>query len=125
MQEPPSQLQGLLGKGFNRPSYLGNPSGSGTNPKDFITKVPRTSSGNDSIWVIEDRLIQPAYSLPIRKDYRMENCRNCVPTSGGKTWRTSQLYRTDTIDLLREIWQSLQKPWETQSNVDHYTLTVC
>ncbi|GKB33586.1 putative reverse transcriptase domain-containing protein [Tanacetum coccineum] len=39
---------------------------------DFVTKLPRTSSGHDTIWVIVDRLTKSAYFLPIREDYKME-----------------------------------------------------
>ncbi|KAK1417159.1 hypothetical protein QVD17_26282 [Tagetes erecta] len=39
---------------------------------DFITKLPRTSSGHDSIWVIIDRLTKSAHFLPIREDYSVE-----------------------------------------------------
>ncbi|KAI3682301.1 hypothetical protein L1987_82192 [Smallanthus sonchifolius] len=39
---------------------------------NFITKLPRTSSGHDSIWVIIDRLTKSAHFLPIREDYRVE-----------------------------------------------------
>ncbi|GJY75613.1 putative reverse transcriptase domain-containing protein [Tanacetum coccineum] len=39
---------------------------------DFVTKLPRTSSGHDTIWVIVDRLTKSAHFLPMRKDYKME-----------------------------------------------------
>ncbi|GJX33173.1 putative reverse transcriptase domain-containing protein [Tanacetum coccineum] len=39
---------------------------------DFMTKLPRTSSGHDTIWVIVDRLTKSAYFLPMRKDYKMD-----------------------------------------------------
>lgn len=39
---------------------------------DFITKLPRTSSGYDSIWVIVDRLTKSAHFLPIQEDYKMD-----------------------------------------------------
>ncbi|GKB38322.1 putative reverse transcriptase domain-containing protein [Tanacetum coccineum] len=39
---------------------------------DFITKLPRTSSGHDSIWVIVDRLTKSAHFLPMREDYKMD-----------------------------------------------------
>ncbi|GJX17982.1 putative reverse transcriptase domain-containing protein [Tanacetum coccineum] len=39
---------------------------------DFITKLPRTSSGYDSIWVIVDRLTKSAYFIPMNKKYKME-----------------------------------------------------
>ena len=56
---------------------------------DFITKLPRTSSGNDSIWVIVDRLTKSAHFLPIREDFKVEKlarvytdeiiCRHGIP----------------------------------------------
>nr|GEW86311.1 putative reverse transcriptase domain-containing protein [Tanacetum cinerariifolium] len=39
---------------------------------DFVTKLPRTSSGHDIIWVIVDRLTNSAYFLPMREDYKMD-----------------------------------------------------
>ncbi|GJY75724.1 putative reverse transcriptase domain-containing protein [Tanacetum coccineum] len=39
---------------------------------DFVTKLPRTSSGHDIIWVIIDRLTKFAHFLPMREDYKME-----------------------------------------------------
>ncbi|GKG10042.1 putative reverse transcriptase domain-containing protein, partial [Tanacetum coccineum] len=38
---------------------------------DFATKLPRTSSRHDTIWVIMDRLTKSAHFLPMRKDYKM------------------------------------------------------
>ncbi|GJS64925.1 putative reverse transcriptase domain-containing protein [Tanacetum coccineum] len=39
---------------------------------DFITKLPRSKSGNDTIWVIVDRLTKSTYFLAIREDYSTE-----------------------------------------------------
>nr|GFA09743.1 putative reverse transcriptase domain-containing protein [Tanacetum cinerariifolium] len=39
---------------------------------DFVTKLPRTSSGHDTIWVIVDRLTKSTHFLPMREDYKME-----------------------------------------------------
>ncbi|GJX61881.1 putative reverse transcriptase domain-containing protein [Tanacetum coccineum] len=39
---------------------------------DFVTKLPRTSSGHDAIWVIIDGLTKSAHFLPIREDYTMD-----------------------------------------------------
>ncbi|XP_021979317.1 uncharacterized protein LOC110875427 [Helianthus annuus] len=56
---------------------------------DSITKLPRTPSGHDSIWVIIDRLTKSAHILPIREDYKVEKlariytdeiiCRHGIP----------------------------------------------
>nr|GEX83333.1 putative reverse transcriptase domain-containing protein [Tanacetum cinerariifolium]GEX85566.1 putative reverse transcriptase domain-containing protein [Tanacetum cinerariifolium] len=58
---------------------------------DFITKLPRSSSGHDAIWVIFDRLTKSAHFLAIQEDYGMEKlarlyideivARHSVPTS--------------------------------------------
>ncbi|GKC52305.1 putative reverse transcriptase domain-containing protein [Tanacetum coccineum] len=39
---------------------------------DFITKLPRTKNGHDTIWVIVDRLTKSAYFLVTCEDYYME-----------------------------------------------------
>ncbi|GJR75314.1 putative reverse transcriptase domain-containing protein [Tanacetum coccineum] len=39
---------------------------------NFVTKLPRTSSGHDTIWVIVDRLTKSTYFIPMREDYKMD-----------------------------------------------------
>ncbi|GJX03572.1 reverse transcriptase domain-containing protein [Tanacetum coccineum] len=39
---------------------------------DFITKLPRSKSGYDTIWVVVDRLTKSAHFLAIREDYSTE-----------------------------------------------------
>ncbi|GJW81931.1 reverse transcriptase domain-containing protein [Tanacetum coccineum] len=39
---------------------------------DFVTKLPKTTSGQDTIWVIVDRLTKSAYFLPMKKTDSME-----------------------------------------------------
>ena len=39
---------------------------------DFITKLPKTPSGHDAIWVIVDRLTKSAHFIPIKETYKME-----------------------------------------------------
>ncbi|GJU67897.1 reverse transcriptase domain-containing protein [Tanacetum coccineum] len=39
---------------------------------DLVTKLPRSSSGYDAIWVIVDRLTKSTHFLPIREDYKTE-----------------------------------------------------
>ncbi|GJX65932.1 putative reverse transcriptase domain-containing protein [Tanacetum coccineum] len=58
---------------------------------DFVTGLPRTSSGYNSIWVIVDRLTKSAHFLPMKKTDSMEKltqlylkevvCRHGVPLS--------------------------------------------
>ncbi|GJU99093.1 reverse transcriptase domain-containing protein [Tanacetum coccineum] len=39
---------------------------------DFVTKLPKTASGQDTIWVIVDRLTKSAHFLPIKENDSME-----------------------------------------------------
>ncbi|GJS47557.1 putative reverse transcriptase domain-containing protein [Tanacetum coccineum] len=39
---------------------------------DFGTKLPKTTTGQDTIWVIVDRLTKSAYFLPMRDDDSLE-----------------------------------------------------
>ncbi|GJY28172.1 putative reverse transcriptase domain-containing protein [Tanacetum coccineum] len=39
---------------------------------DFVTKLPKTANGYDTIWVIVDRLTKSAYFLPMRENDPME-----------------------------------------------------
>jgi hypothetical protein len=36
---------------------------------DFIVGLPHTQKGNDSIWVIVDRLTKVAHFLPVKANY--------------------------------------------------------
>ncbi|GKB00275.1 putative reverse transcriptase domain-containing protein [Tanacetum coccineum] len=39
---------------------------------DFVTKLPKTNSRHDSIWVIVDRFTKSAHFLPMREDYNID-----------------------------------------------------
>ncbi|GJU94418.1 putative reverse transcriptase domain-containing protein [Tanacetum coccineum] len=39
---------------------------------DFVTKLPKTSTGQDTIWVIVDRLTKSAHSLPMKETNSMD-----------------------------------------------------
>ncbi|GKF91642.1 putative reverse transcriptase domain-containing protein [Tanacetum coccineum] len=39
---------------------------------DFVTKLPKTTTGQDTIWVIVDRLSKSAHFLPMREDDTLE-----------------------------------------------------
>ncbi|GJV84557.1 putative reverse transcriptase domain-containing protein [Tanacetum coccineum] len=58
---------------------------------DFITKLPKTSSGHDTIWVIVDRLTKSAHFIPTKA--------------------------TDSMETLTRFWQSMQNALGTQSDM--------
>ena len=77
---------------------------------DFVTKLPKTSDGLDTIWVIVDRLTKSAHFLPIKESYKME--------------RLTRIYIREIVRLhgvpmsiisdrdsrfTSRFWQSLQK----------------
>nr|GFA11628.1 putative reverse transcriptase domain-containing protein [Tanacetum cinerariifolium] len=39
---------------------------------DFVTKLPKTATGQDTIWIIVDRLTKSAHFLPMREDDTLE-----------------------------------------------------
>lgn len=49
---------------------------------DFVTGLPRTSRGHDSVWVIVDRLTKSAHFLPIRTTLPLEGIREIVRLHG-------------------------------------------
>ncbi|GJW71577.1 putative reverse transcriptase domain-containing protein [Tanacetum coccineum] len=87
---------------------------------DFITKLPRTPSGYDSIWVIVDRLTKSAHFIPMNEKYKMEKltrlylkeivCRHGVPVS---------IISDRDPRFASRFWTSLQKSLGT--NLDMST----
>nr|GEU54320.1 hypothetical protein [Tanacetum cinerariifolium] len=85
---------------------------------DFITKLPKTSNGHDTIWVIVDRLTKAAHFLPMREDSKMDRlailylneivARHGIPISivsdrdsqfTSRFWQSMQ----EALDLLEEL----------------------
>ncbi|GKA74874.1 putative reverse transcriptase domain-containing protein [Tanacetum coccineum] len=87
---------------------------------DFVSGLPRTPSGYDSIWVIVDRLTKSAHFLPIKKTDSMEKltqlylkevmCRHGVPVS---------IISDRDSHFTSRFWKSLQKALGT--NLDMST----
>ncbi|GJV35066.1 putative reverse transcriptase domain-containing protein [Tanacetum coccineum] len=82
---------------------------------DFVTKLPRTISGHDAIWVIIDRLTKPAHFLPMREDYNMDRlarlylneivARHDVPIS---------IISDRDSRFISRFWQSMQEALGTR-----------
>ncbi|GJR78560.1 putative reverse transcriptase domain-containing protein [Tanacetum coccineum] len=85
---------------------------------DFITKLPRTSSRYDSIWVIVDGLTKSAHFIPMNEKYKMEKltrlylkeivCRHGVlvliilerdPRFASRFWRSLQKSLGTNLDM--------------------------
>ncbi|KAI3819010.1 hypothetical protein L1987_12832 [Smallanthus sonchifolius] len=82
---------------------------------DFITKLPRTSSGHDSIWVIIDRLTKSAHFLPIREDYRVEKlARIYIDEIVGRHGIPLNIISDRDSRFTSRFWQSLQSALGTR-----------
>ncbi|GKF88267.1 putative reverse transcriptase domain-containing protein, partial [Tanacetum coccineum] len=85
---------------------------------DFVTKLPRTSSGLDTIWVIVDRLTKSALFLPMHEDYKMERlarlylneivARHGVPIS---------IIPDHDSCFTSRVWQSMQEALKTRLDI--------
>nr|GEV52136.1 hypothetical protein [Tanacetum cinerariifolium] len=95
---------------------------------DFVSGLPRTPNGYDSIWVIVDRLAKSAYFLPIKKTDSIEklaqqylkeiDCRHGVPNSPTITaiMRASRLHHSrlsmgESVDRQSAGVKSCQKSY--------------
>ncbi|GJV30723.1 putative reverse transcriptase domain-containing protein [Tanacetum coccineum] len=70
---------------------------------DFVTKLPKTTSGQDTIWVIVDRLTKSAHFLPIKETDSMEKL-----TRNGQSERTIKTLE----DMLRVGVMDFGKGWD-------------
>src|SRR4051812_18581151 len=79
---------------------------------DFITGLPRTRSGYDSIWVVVDRLTKIAHFIPVKTTYDSAKlakiymsrimCLHGVP---------SKVVSDEVLSLLRGFGVSCMRPW--------------
>ncbi|GJR01207.1 putative reverse transcriptase domain-containing protein [Tanacetum coccineum] len=85
---------------------------------DFVTKLPKSSSGHDTIWVVVDRLTKSAHFLPIREDYKTEKlakiytneivARHGVPVS---------IISDRDGRFTSHLWQAFQEALETTEKI--------
>ncbi|KAI3776203.1 hypothetical protein L1987_45975 [Smallanthus sonchifolius] len=86
--------------------------------KDFITKLPCTSSGYDSIWVIIDRLTKSAHFLPICEDYRVEKlARIYIDEIVSRHGVPLNIISDRDARFTSRFWQSLQTALGTRLNL--------
>ncbi|GKC63457.1 putative reverse transcriptase domain-containing protein, partial [Tanacetum coccineum] len=75
---------------------------------DFITKLPRTSSGHDTIWVIVDRLTKSAHFLPMREDYKMDRFWQTMQEALGTKLDMNMTYHPQTDGQSERTIQTLE-----------------
>nr|GEV71595.1 hypothetical protein [Tanacetum cinerariifolium] len=104
--------------------------------KDFVTKLPRTSSGHDTIWVIVDRFTKSTHFLPMREDYKMDRLARLYlseivarhgthldmsttyhPQTGGQSERTIQTLE----DMLRACVLDFRGSWDAHLSLVEFS----
>nr|GFB93840.1 putative reverse transcriptase domain-containing protein [Tanacetum cinerariifolium] len=84
---------------------------------DFVTKLPKTAAGQDTIWVIVDRLTKSTHLLPMREDNtslnkalgtRLDMSTAYHPETDGQSERTIQTLE----DMLHACVLDFRKGWD-------------
>nr|GEV04473.1 reverse transcriptase domain-containing protein [Tanacetum cinerariifolium] len=82
---------------------------------DFITKLPKTSNGHDTIWVIIDRLIKSAHFIPTRETNSMETLTRLYINEKVSRYRVLISIISDHNNhFTSRFWQSMQSALGTQ-----------
>ncbi|GJR61173.1 putative reverse transcriptase domain-containing protein [Tanacetum coccineum] len=89
---------------------------------DFVTKLPKTTTGQDTIWVIVDRLTKSAHFLPMKETYSIEKLmrrylkevfsRHGVPVSIISGQDSSEKTIQTLRDMLRACVIDFEKGWD-------------
>ncbi|GJU21594.1 reverse transcriptase domain-containing protein [Tanacetum coccineum] len=86
---------------------------------DFITKLPMTSSGYDTIWVIVDRLTKSAHFLPMKENDPMEKLTRLYLKEVVTRHRIAVLIICDRDGrFMSNFWRSFQKALETDGQIE-------
>ncbi|GJS08272.1 putative reverse transcriptase domain-containing protein [Tanacetum coccineum] len=82
---------------------------------DFVTKLPKTSSGHDTIWVIVDRLTKSAHFIPTRETDSMETLtRLYIKEIVSQHGVPISIISDRDIHFTSRFWQSMQSALGTQ-----------
>ncbi|GJR21023.1 putative reverse transcriptase domain-containing protein [Tanacetum coccineum] len=82
---------------------------------DFITKLPKTSSGQDAIWVIVDRVTKSAHFLPMKETESMEKLtRQYLKEVVSRHGVLVSIISDRDSKFTSHFWQSLNKALGTQ-----------
>ncbi|GJY96026.1 putative reverse transcriptase domain-containing protein [Tanacetum coccineum] len=85
---------------------------------DFITKLPKTAAGFDSIWVIVDRLTKSAHFLPMKETDSTEKLTRLYMKEIVARYDIPVLIISDRDShFTLRVWQSLHKALSTQLNL--------
>ncbi|GJW47736.1 putative reverse transcriptase domain-containing protein [Tanacetum coccineum] len=82
---------------------------------DFVTKLPRTGSGHDTIWVIVNWLTKSAYFLLMHEDYKMDRwARLYLNEIVARHGVSISIISDHDSNFTSRFWQSMQKALGTR-----------
>nr|GEX53371.1 reverse transcriptase domain-containing protein [Tanacetum cinerariifolium] len=82
---------------------------------DFVTKLPKTPSGYDAIWVIVNRLTKSAHFIPIRETYNMDKLTKLyIKEIVSKHGVPISIISDRDRKFSSNFWKTLQKAFRTQ-----------
>ncbi|KAJ9560990.1 hypothetical protein OSB04_006150 [Centaurea solstitialis] len=85
---------------------------------DFVTKLPRTPKGYDTIWVIVDRLSKSAHFLPMKETYSMDRLARLYIAEVVRLHGTPVSIVSDRdARFTSAFWQSFQREMGTRVNL--------
>ncbi|GJT31449.1 reverse transcriptase domain-containing protein [Tanacetum coccineum] len=91
---------------------------------DFITKLPKTTNGHDTIWVIVDHLTKSAHFIPTRetdmKELRLDDKLNFVEEPVEIMDREVKQLKQSRIPVVKVRWNSKRGPefiWEREDQI--------
>ncbi|GJT62918.1 putative reverse transcriptase domain-containing protein [Tanacetum coccineum] len=85
---------------------------------DFVTKLPKTTAGQDTIWVIVDRLTKSAHFLPMREDDTLEKLmRRYLKEVVSKHGVPVSIISDRDGKLTSHFWKSLNKALGTRLDI--------
>ncbi|GJV53525.1 reverse transcriptase domain-containing protein [Tanacetum coccineum] len=85
---------------------------------DFVTKLSRTSSRHDTIWVIVDRLTKSAHFLPMRENYKVERlARLYLNEIAARHGMSISIISDRDSGFTSRFWQSMQEVLGTRLNI--------
>ncbi|GKB45029.1 putative reverse transcriptase domain-containing protein [Tanacetum coccineum] len=90
---------------------------------DFVTKLPRTAAGFDTIWVIVDRLTKSARFLPMKETDSTEKlARLYLKEVVSRYGIPVSIISDRDSHFTSRVWQSLHKALGTQLNLSERTI---
>ncbi|GKC49192.1 reverse transcriptase domain-containing protein [Tanacetum coccineum] len=93
---------------------------------DFVTKLPKTSTGQDAIWVIVDRLTKSAHFLPMKKTDSMEKLtRQCLKEVVSRHGVPVLIISDQDSKFTSHFWQSLNKALAARDRQKSYADKRC